>query len=300
MIDAKTGNRWPIWTEIDSDATDHSKALMEIHPAVNFESGHRYIVALRNLKNAAGTKIEAPAAFRYFRDEMPSEQKQINARRAHFKSIFNTLEEGRHPPLKPLPRLGLHRRHRPEQRSAELAMRNDAFSQLGDTTSPTASSRAPRPTFTVTSSRKQTEPGQIARRVKGTFDVPCYLFPSCGPGGTMHLDAERRPDPERELDGQLRLHRPAVGDDRRRPDRRGPSLYGHGLFGSAAEVGRRPQRRLAARAQDRASARPMRSACPKRDVGNTVGGSSTTSRSSPSSPTACSRGCSTSSTWAGR
>src|SRR5262249_358602 len=46
VIDAATGKRWPIWVEIDSTATNPSKAALEIHPAVNFAAGHRYIVAL--------------------------------------------------------------------------------------------------------------------------------------------------------------------------------------------------------------------------------------------------------------
>ena len=50
VIDASTGERWPIWVEIDSTVAA-SKANLEIHPAVNFKSGDRYIVALRNLKN---------------------------------------------------------------------------------------------------------------------------------------------------------------------------------------------------------------------------------------------------------
>ena len=86
-----TGKRWPIWVEIDSNAADPAKAALEIHPAVNFASGHRYIVALRNLQNAAGEEIEAPAAFRYYRDKVPSKQDEINARRKHFKGIFKTL-----------------------------------------------------------------------------------------------------------------------------------------------------------------------------------------------------------------
>jgi hypothetical protein len=57
VIDATTGKRWPIWVEIDSLAGDPSKAALEIHPATNFAAGHRYIVALRNLRNAAGDNV---------------------------------------------------------------------------------------------------------------------------------------------------------------------------------------------------------------------------------------------------
>src|SRR5438552_728835 len=49
VIDATTGQRWPIWVEIDSNGGSLAGTSLEIHPAVNFASGHRYVVAMRNL-----------------------------------------------------------------------------------------------------------------------------------------------------------------------------------------------------------------------------------------------------------
>ena len=193
VIDAATGKRWPIWVEIDSTAADPSKAALEIHPAVNFASGHRYIVALRHLRNAAGEPIEAPAAFRYYRDKVPSKQPEINARRGHFEAIFKRLQMS-----------GIHRSDlylawdftvTSDQNNAgrELAMRNAAFAQLGDTNLADGVPQGASPSFEVTSVQNEPNPGEIARRVKGTLQVPCYLFPNCGPGGTMHLDESGAP-----------------------------------------------------------------------------------------------------------
>jgi hypothetical protein len=243
VIDAQTGKRWPIWSEIDSTATDPSKAVLEIHPAVNFASGHRYIVALRHLRNASGQKLEAPVAFRYYRDRVPSEQPEINARRGHFEAIFSRLQ-----------RSGIQRNDlylawdftvASDQNNAgrELAMRDAAFAQLGDTDLADGVPQGTSPSFQVTSVEAAPNPGQIARRVKGSFQVPCYLFPSCAAGGTFQLDAAGAPIqngtwtanfdcivPESVVTGP-----PGAGR---------PSLYGHGLFGSASEVGSSPQRSL--------------------------------------------------------
>src|SRR3954468_10268137 len=60
VIDEKTGKRWPIWVELDSNATTAADRLLEIHPARNFLEGHTYVVALRNLKRANGKRIPAP------------------------------------------------------------------------------------------------------------------------------------------------------------------------------------------------------------------------------------------------
>jgi hypothetical protein len=243
VIDAQTGRRWPIWTEIDSTAADPTKAVLEIHPAVNFTPGHRYIVALRGLHNAAGKEIEAPAAFQYYRDKVKSEQPQINAQRPRFESIFWTLKKA-----------GIGRKNlylawdftvasTQNTTGRELSMRNRAFEGLGDSNLADGIPQGVSPSFTVTSVEDEPNPGQIARRVKGTFQVPCFLFPSCGPGGVMQLNANEEPEengtwtanfdciiPESAVSGPGGWAR--------------PSLYGHGLFGDASEVDSSPQREL--------------------------------------------------------
>jgi hypothetical protein len=244
VIDAKTGKRWPIWVEIDSNAADPSKAALEIHPAVNFASGHRYIVALRNLRNAAGEEIEAPAAFRYYRDNVPSKQAEINARRKHFKEIFKTLHKA-----------GIDRKDlylawdftvASDENNAgrELAMRNDAFGQLGDTDLSDLVPQGSSPSFSVSPPTENEPFPGIARRVKGTVMVPCYLFPDCGPGGTMQLNSNGEPIQSGIWPANFDCIIPAsvtagpAGAGR-------PSLYGHGLFGTAGEVASGPQRQLA-------------------------------------------------------
>jgi len=42
--------------------------LVQICPAVDWDEGTRYIVALRRLKNAQGTVLRAGKAFRLYRD----------------------------------------------------------------------------------------------------------------------------------------------------------------------------------------------------------------------------------------
>jgi len=60
--------------------------------AKSLEYGHRYIVALRDMKDAQARPIEANAAFRIYRDNHASERAFINARRPHMESVFATLE----------------------------------------------------------------------------------------------------------------------------------------------------------------------------------------------------------------
>jgi hypothetical protein len=234
VIDAETGERWPIWVEIDDTPADQSNRVLEIHPAVNFTSGQRYIVALRNLTGAHHETLEAPAGFRYYRDDVPSEQEQINARRPHFEELFSKLEAA-----------GIERHSLylawdftvasdANNTSRMLAMRNDAFAQLGDTDLADGLPEGVSPTFEVTSVENEPDPG-LARIVNGTFEVPCFLFPSCGPGGTMMLDSEGAPIQNGTWTANLKCIIPdSVTSGPGEVGR--PSLYGHGLLGTADEV----------------------------------------------------------------
>jgi hypothetical protein len=245
VIEAETGRRWPIWVEIDSNAADPAKRALEIHPAVNFDSGDRYIVALRNLRNAAGERIEAPSAFRYYRDRVHSKQPEVEARRKHFEEIFKSLK-----------REGIHRddlylawdftvaSDRNNYHRA-LAMRDAAFADLGDTDLSDLAPQGGAPSFQVLSVEENPNPGQIARRIKGTFQVPCYLFPTCAPFGSFQLGADglpiRNPVPwvanfDCIVPVSVATGPPASG---------WPVVYGHGLFGQAGEVASAPQRTLA-------------------------------------------------------
>src|SRR4029077_10946215 len=81
VIDADTGQRQPIWSEIDynpidpakgnsDDAAHRASVNLIIRPAVNFQEGHRYIVALRNLKDANDNTIQPTNAFKVYRDNL--------------------------------------------------------------------------------------------------------------------------------------------------------------------------------------------------------------------------------------
>ncbi len=245
VIDATTGRRWPIWSEIDSNATDPSRAAVLIHPAVNFAAKHRYIVAMRNLKTADGQSIPAPNGFRYYRDRLRSSSPVINKRRWHFERIFQVLRRAhidRHDLY-----LAWDFTVASDKNLAErmLHIRNDAFAQLGDTNLGDGVVQGHAPAFTVTSAQDFTaaENPNVARRVQGTFTVPCYLQPSCAPGGTFQLDSHGLPTRNGDWTANFDCIIPrAAIDPGAQPSR--PSLYGHGLLGSASEVNSSPQQAL--------------------------------------------------------
>jgi hypothetical protein len=238
VIDAETGKRWPIWAEIDSNATNPREAALLIHPAKNFAAEHRYIVALRNLKDATGEEIEAPAGFRYYRDHLPSSEPVINRRRGSFQKIFQTLRKA-----------GIEREDLylawdftvasdRNITARALHMRDDAFASLGDTELGDLTVEGDAPQFQVTGVQNFTpaQSPRIARRVRGTFEVPCYLAPSCAPGGKFDLDGRGLPTRNGTWTANFDCIIPRSSVEGV-PSPARASVYGHGLFGSAAEVG---------------------------------------------------------------
>jgi hypothetical protein len=245
VIDASTGQRWPIWVEIDSTVKAET-ANVEIHPAVNFTSGHRFIVALRNLKTAKKHHLVAPEGFRVYRDSLPSSEQKVNERRPHFEEIFSKLQAA-----------GIQRSSlylawdftvASDQNNTGrvLSMRNRAFSALGDNNLADGAVQGTSPTFTVTKTTNEPVPGQIARYVKGDVVVPCFLFPSCAPGGTMELNSEGLPIENGVWSAEFICIIPLAATTGAGESAR-PSLYGHGLFGTPGEVESGAERSLSQR-----------------------------------------------------
>ena len=246
VLDATTGERHPVWTELDSTATTAASTAIVIHPLVNFDPKARYIVALRNLKDAAGTVLKAPAGFRYYRDTLPSNKPQINQRRLHFENIFKKLRSAG------IKRSSLYLSWdftvASDENNSEraLAMRDKAFAELGDTNladlDVPAGSDAP--AFTVTSVTPDPNV-DIAKRVEGTFEVPCFMTDNCASGARLKLGADGLPEKTGMYTANFTCIIPhAVTDDPGATPGRA-MVYGHGLMGNTGEVPADPQRQLA-------------------------------------------------------
>ena len=242
VINAATRKRHLIWSEIDSNPADPSDVNLIIRPGVNFDEGARYIVALRNLRDSSGGLIRAQDAFRTYRDNIPSADPAVEARRPHMESLFNTLGQA-----------GIDRDDLylawdftvASQRNLSeraLSIRDDAFAQLGDTNLANLQVEGNSPPFTVSSVTDFTpeQDNRIARQVQGTFPVPCYLNAAGCPPGSRFAYAPGSSVPLR-TPGNMQLANfncliPRVAVDGPSVIKSRASLYGHGLLGSASEV----------------------------------------------------------------
>jgi len=198
LIDAETGQRVPIWAEIDmvpGTPNPHNNGTVQgtaadrtllIHPAISLEYGHRYIVALRGLTTAAGAAIEPNEVFRYYRDGIETANRQVEERRPHMNQLFTTLGEA-----------GIERSSlylawdftvasRQNLTGPAVAMRNDAFAQLGDTDLADGAVEGHAPAIHINSENvlgtcpdnspcESGESRYAYKTVQGTITVPCYM-----------------------------------------------------------------------------------------------------------------------------
>ena len=258
VLNAATLERHPIWVELDrsEDLNGNPPAANDttllIRPAVNFDEGARYIVALRFLKDAPGATLDPQPAFRAFRDGNGDASRQ-----PHLNELFATLEDA-----------GIAREDlylawdftvASERNLSErmLSIRDDAFAELGDTDLDDLAVQGASPRFVVdtiterlpckpavdidvppVSCDPQTLDARLARRVEGRILVPCYLnLPACPPGSRFLYTTPQATLPTR-IPGNVmaatfvcNIPKGALDGKTYRP-----SLYGHGLLGDASQV----------------------------------------------------------------
>ncbi|MBB3179577.1 hypothetical protein [Variovorax sp. Sphag1AA] len=168
LIDADTLEQKLIWVELDKNTVSSpDKQTLNVRVAKNLEWGHRYIIAMRNMKNAQGDTIEAGPAFRIYRDRHQSGLDFVNDRRDHMESIFATLKKA-----------GVSRDSLylawdftvASQRNLTgrmLAIRDAGFAALSNGV----------PAFNVTLSQDYTpaQDARIARHIEGTLTVPKFV-----------------------------------------------------------------------------------------------------------------------------
>jgi hypothetical protein len=180
LLDATTGERHPFWSELDQHpGTSDGSRLLILRPAVQLREGHRYLVALRDLRRADGSLVHTTPVFRAYRDgtgaptDAPDD---FEARRPHHERLFDELAAA-----------GVQRRDlflawdftvasRRNTSERVLAIRDDAFAALGDTDLADRSVAGTAPAHRITKVTEVSD-GPTMRRVEGTITVPNYLTP---------------------------------------------------------------------------------------------------------------------------
>ncbi len=247
LIDASTGQRQLIWSELDSNASSPGDTDLIIRPGRNLIEGHRYIVAMRDLKDSAGNILPAPPGFALYRDGVTTDVPAIESRRAHFDEIFGKLQQAG------IPKANLYdawdftvaSTHNITRRM--LSIRDRGLADLGDNTPGDGTMQGTAPSFTVTGTTDfPTATGhgvENIREVTGTYQVPCFLnSPNCAPGGQFNLGSDGLPQANGTMTARFTCNIPRSAVTETSPGvfdvdhQVRPSMYGHGLFGDYTEV----------------------------------------------------------------
>jgi hypothetical protein len=240
LIDQATGKRQLIWAELDVLAKRPGATDLLIHPAKLLSEGHTFVVALRNLRTKSGRLIRAPKWFAVLRDggTLPRAERPPRARYARIFTALRRAGVARNTSLYEAWNFTVGSRQGLTGRM--LAIRNNAFAQLGDTNLADSVDSGHAPAFAVTDTKPVVSPtGAALTQVDGTFQVPCYLIacgPSTAPGfhyGSSKPDATPTQIPGKVATTNFECVVPATATALT-PAR--ISLYGHGLLGSAGEV----------------------------------------------------------------
>ena len=135
VIDTRNGDRWPIWVEIDANASTPARTALADPPGQELRAtGHRYAIALRNLKRQrrqrSSRRRRASATCATGCGSTTERSKDQEKR---FEKVFRDLREGK------IKRRDLYLAWDFTVSSDEniagrmLHIRDDAFAQLGDT-----------------------------------------------------------------------------------------------------------------------------------------------------------------------
>jgi hypothetical protein len=240
IINAATGDRHPHWVEIDSLSTPDDGQMTHIRPAVNFDEGARYIVVLRNLRDAAGDPApDVSAAFAAHRDGLPTGVAVVEALRPRTELLLDELVD------LAVPTDGLYLVWDFTVASARnlservLHVRDDAFDRLG-LAAPKVTIRQVNPAGDQSGGGGGSDDCVSFACVFGTVEVPNYLTGTGQPGSSFNWGPDGLPQQNTTGAGRSStveaLFTCVIPPSATPANRARPSLYGHGLLGASVEV----------------------------------------------------------------
>ncbi len=228
ILDTVTQARVPYFAELDAQTTDAAEQLLLIHPAVALTEGHRYAVVLRDLVDVNGMPI-APLAST---DAALAGTLTPASRGAHIKFVITHDLASVLGSTVPYQAWDFTVASAKSLSGPALTMRKLAYKWLATHHRATATKGSTdfAPAFKVTS----VTDSNGERDVHGTFQVPLFLADTTALSGFV---TDRAGNPKINgsktwpanficvLPSTVQSAGPAT-----------PTLYGHGLLGSASEV----------------------------------------------------------------
>jgi len=179
LIDTDTGERVPLWAELDAHATDPADRLLTIRPAISLPEGHTFTVGLRGMDDAGGAAIEPSTSFVVYRDNLTTTIDTIESRRAEMEVGFTALADAgvARSDLQLAWTFTVASTRSISERM--LHIRDDALAALGEAA----------PDYTITAVTPNSD-DNIALQIEGTYTVPNYLTADGSPGNSFYYSSD--------------------------------------------------------------------------------------------------------------
>ncbi|MEY2755623.1 MAG: hypothetical protein RJB65_1981 [Actinomycetota bacterium] len=229
LVDLTSGERIPLWAELDAHADSDDDRLLTIRPAISLPEGHHFAVGLRGLVNTGGAALPTGDVFRVYRDNLLTGIAAVEDRRPAMDDALAALEGAG------VARSDLQMAWDFTVASTDsissrmLSIRDQALAQLGESA----------PAYTITAVTPDAEDG-IALQIAGTYTVPNFLTGDGSPGNSFFY-AEEGPDalptvnPENPtLEAPFLCNISVATMEGTEPAHL--VQYGHGLLGSNDEI----------------------------------------------------------------
>ncbi|MEZ4255820.1 MAG: hypothetical protein R3A78_08890 [Polyangiales bacterium] len=227
LLDAESGELVPHIAELDTRPKNPLKRALVLRPLVRLQNAHRYIVAIHGVVDEDGDAVPAASGFALLRDGDAEGKPGIGDLVSHYEDdIFPALKDA-----------GVAR-----DASLQLAWdftvrtAEDATRDLERIRAAVLATYEDEPPTVKITKTEEFETGALFRRVSGTIDVPLFVD-SEEPGARLLRDG----DGNVKSDGTAKV--PFVAIVPRSVADAGVDdpparlvQYGHGIFGSRAEV----------------------------------------------------------------
>lgn len=238
VLHASTGEPQLIWAELDSYAPPEAGLLL-IRAARNLTPGERYIVVLRNLRDADGAVLAPSDAFKVFQEQIPSDIEAFESRREHMESLFSTLSG-----------FGIDRESLFLTWDFTVASRQNITGRavhMRDTALANLAGAPPPVVITEVVDLAPADPGgaDLARTVRGTLEVANFLDSATGAPGSRLNYGSGEPDAlPAQLNGNATVAVPfvcaippaAFADAADTSTDTRAVIAGHGLYGNRDTV----------------------------------------------------------------
>lgn len=226
LVDTDTGERVPLWAEIDAHAASDEERLLTIRPAISLPEGHTFAVGLRGMLTADRSYIEPSASFLVFRDNLATGIEEIEYRRSAMDTTIAALEAAGVARADLQLAWGFTVASTRNISERMLHIRDDALATLGDAS----------PAYTITAVTPNSA-DDISMQIEGTYTVPNYLTGDGGPGQSFNYpsnDLDALPAQNGTIEAPFVCNISVATMNSTEPAHL--VEYGHGLLGDHKEI----------------------------------------------------------------